>query len=702
MLKSLPSASGLDALFRPKTVALVGVSDRPKSYGHTLDRISRNAGFSGQIFGVNPRLSGRDEATFACLKDLPTPANHVVISVANDRAEQAVEDALSAGATALTLFAQCPDTRMRDRISDAVKGSDAMLCGPNSMGLHDFHSGLRLTPFDVPLDRKPGGVGVISQSGSVLGALINNGRRLQFSQAISTGSETVTTAAEYLAWMLEQPETRCVGMFLESVRDPESFMTAMEQAAERGIPVVINKVGRSELGAELAMSHTGAIVGNDDIFRAVVSRFGGHLAASIDEMAALLAVFSQGRRAPASGLASIHDSGGERELIADLAEAAGVEFARLEPKTTACIQAVLEAGIHAQNPLDAWGTGAGAEQTFEQAMVAMLEDPNVGLGLYVLNWRDAYDLHQMHERALVAAFSQTSKPLLAVSNFSLSRSDDMADRLGDAGIPVIGGLQNAVLAAKALLTKKPITPRTLDVATPVHTRKFRTAFKGKDWISEADGYAAFSAYGICVPQHRVAKNREAAIQFTQQLKQAVICKTAMTGVYHKTDVGGIVANLENAAGVGAAYDDLSARLGPNVLVAEMLPKGSEWSLGAINDPDFGPFVRIAPGGTLVELLQESVLLMAPFTAVEAETAILSLRASKLLQGYRGAPVQDLSALAEAAAALSRMAWQLRDCLAEIEINPLIVSAKGATAADAVIHTTKKNEGGGQHEVLQIR
>lgn len=690
MLKSLPSASRLDALFRPKTVALVGVSDRPKSYGHTLDRISRNAGFSGQIFGINPRLSGRDTATFASLKELPTPANHVVISVANDRVEKAVEDALSAGSTALTVFAQCPDVRMRERISDAVKGAEAVLCGPNSMGLHDFHSGLRLTPFDVPLDRKPGGVGLISQSGSVLGALINNGRRLQFSQAISTGSETVTTAADFLAWMLEQPETRCVGMFIESVRNPERFMKAMEQAAERDIPVVINKVGRSELGAELAKSHTGAIVGNDDIFRAAVSRFGGHLVASLDEMAALLAVFSQGRQAPASGLASIHDSGGERELIADLAETEGVEFAKLKAKTTARIQAFLEDGIHAQNPLDAWGTGAGAEQTFEQATVAMLEDQNVGLGLYVLNWRDEYDLHQMHERALKAAFSQTSKPLLAVSNYALSRSDDMADRLGDAGIPVIGGLQNAVLAAKALLNKTPVTPRNLNVDISTQVDKYRAAFNGKNWISEAEGYEIFSAYGISAPRHRVAKNRDDTIQFAQHLRRSVICKTAMPGIYHKTDVGGIVLNLENPAEVGAAYDDLSARLGPNVLVAEMLPKGSEWSLGAINDPDFGPFVRIAPGGTLVELLRESVLLMAPFTATEAETAILSLRAAKLLQGYRGAPVQDLSALAYAAAALSRMAWQLRDCLTEIEINPVIVSEDGATAADAVIHTTKNH------------
>ena len=688
MLEAQTFKPNLGSLFRPRSIALVGISDRCNSYGLALETTARSSGFTGYVFGVNPRLAGRDAKTFAHLKELPTQAEHIVISVANRAVQQAVEDALDAGAKALTIFAECPDRALRTRIKEITDGAGVLLCGPNSMGLHDFHSGLRITPFDVPLDRKPGGVGLISQSGSVLGAFINNGRRLQFSQAVSTGSETVTTAADYLDWMVQQPETRCVGMFLETVREPDAFMLALERAAERDIPVVITKVGKSELGAELAMSHTGALVGNDDVFRAVVQRFGGHLTESIDEMAALLAVFSQGRRATAQGLASIHDSGGERELIADLAEAHGLAFAKLHPTTTARVQDALEAGIHAQNPLDAWGTGAGAELTFEQATVAMMDDPAVGLGLYVLNWRDNYHLHQMHERALAAAFVHTDKPLLAVSNFSLSRSDDLADRLGDVGIPVIGGLQNAVLAAKALLQKTSVLPRHVETGGASPATEFGIELANKDWVSEEDGYALFSAYGIAVPDHVAVSSSEQVETSVQTLSLPVVCKTAMPGIVHKTDVGGIVLNLGSPDDVLEAYHDLHTRLGPNVLISNMLAKGSEWSLGAIVDPDFGPFVRIAPGGTLVELLNEAILLMAPFSPAEAKTAIQSMRASALLLGYRGAPVLALDALADAAAALSRMAWDLRNDLSEIEINPIIVTETAATAADAVVHAQR--------------
>lgn len=684
MLERPSIVPSIDALFRPGTVALLGVSDKPGSYGHTLEAMCRNAGFDGRVYGVNPRLAGRDEMTVARLSDLQARPDHVVISVGTAHVEKAVEQALDAGVKALSIFAQCPDRALRTRIGAAVNQAGAVLCGPNSMGLHNFHNRLRITPFDVPLDRKPGGVGLISQSGSVLGALMNNGRRFQFSQAISTGSETVTTAADYLAWMVDQPETRCIGMFLESVRDPDKFMDAMEQAAIKDIPVVITKVGRSNLGAKLAVSHTGAMVGNDDIFRTVVRRFGGHLTDSIDEMSAVLSVFSQGRPAPASGLASIHDSGGERELVADLAEQHSVQFAELSPATTTRVQDVLEDGIDPENPLDAWGTGKGAEETFRAATVAMLEDPTVGLGFYVLNWRDGYELHQMHERALTAAFAETKKPLVAVSNYSLSQSEELANRLGDLGIPVIGGLQNAILAARALLGRTSVAPRQMTAGAREHLKVARAMLDGKDWISEPDSYAVLQAYGLAVPTHRLVMDRQAAMDFASALGRPVICKTAKPSVVHKSDVAGVFPNLTDTAQVATVYEDLCARLSPQVLIAEMIPKGSEWSIGAINDPDFGPAVRIAPGGTLVELLDESVMLMAPFDPATAKNAIETLQSARLLNGYRGAPSQDMRAFAQAASDLSHLAWDLRDLIAEIEVNPIIVSQTGATVADAII------------------
>lgn len=675
----------MDALLAPKSIALVGVSDRPDSYGHALDRMVSEGGFAGRIMRVNPRLAeGSDGRISESLGDCPSTPEHVVLSVATARVEAAVDEALSVGARALTIFSECPDAAMRRRIGDRVRAAGAALCGPNSMGFHNITLGLRVTPFPVPLDLKPGGIGLIAQSGSILGALMNNDRRLQFSQAVSTGSETVTTAADYLLWMVNRPETRCVGLFLETVRDPERFVAAMEAAAARDIPVVVLKIGRSALGARMAISHTGALVGNDDVFRSLVERLGGHMASSVDEMAAMLVLFAQGRRAPAPGIASIHDSGGERELMADMAEDHGLSYATLSAETKASIQSVLEPGILADNPLDAWGTGHGAQATYTHAITAMMADSAVGTGLYVLNWRGNYYLHEMHARALADAIDETEKPLAAVSNFSRSDDAGLADRFADLGIPLISGMQNALSAVRALHNRRPVQPfRPAEPPNP-RAQHWRDALRGRDWIGEAEGYALFSDYGIQCASHVLVASKEAAVEAARRIGGSVVLKTAQPGLSHKSDVGGVKAGLKDLQAVADQYDDLSARFTGEVLVSEMVAPGVEWSLGAINDPDFGPAIRIAPGGIFVDLLDEHALLMAPFSEADAAAAIARVRAAKMLSGYRGRPVLATEKLAQSAAALSRLAWDMRDVLTEIEINPIMVNTENAVAVDAVV------------------
>lgn len=675
----------MDALLCPRSIALVGVSDRADSYGLALDRMCSGGGFAGQIMRVNPRLAptsgGRVRATLA---DLPTRPDHVVLSLATNRVEPAVTAALATGAQALTIFSECPDAGMRQRIGERVRAAGAALCGPNSMGCHNITTGLRVTPFPVPLDLAPGGIGLIAQSGSVLGALMNNDRRLRFAQAVSTGSETVTSAADYLRWMVARPEIRTVGLFLETVRDPDGFVAAMESAAARDLPVVILKVGRSTLGARMAISHTGALVGDDDVFRALVQRLGGHMAGSVDEMAAMLALFAQGRRPSAPGIASIHDSGGERELMADLAEDHGLRYAALSPATRTRLTATLEPGIAPDNPLDAWGTGQDAQASFARSMTALMEDDGVGTGLYVLNWRQNYYLHAMHADALCTAFARTGKPLAAVSNYSNSDDAPLADRLADQNIPLISGLQNAMTAVRALHRHRP--PARFRPPTDPHpdAARWRDRLTEPRWVGEAEGYALLSDFGIACPSHGLAPSRDAALARARQIGGPVILKTAAPGLSHKSDRGGVRPGLATPEAVAAAYDDLADRFCADVLVAEMLPPGAEWSLGAINDPDFGPAVRLAPGGVFVDLLTENALLMAPFSEEEARAALSGLRASRLLTGVRGQPALAFGALARTAAALSRLAWDLRDALAEIEINPVIVGPQTATAADAVV------------------
>lgn len=675
----------MDALLAPRSIALVGVSDRPGSYGHALDAMCSGGGFSGQIMRVNPRLAPLSEgAVFGDLSDLPSVPDHVVLSLATSRVEAAVSNALATGTRAVTVFSECPDAGMRRRIGDMVRASGAALCGPNSMGFHNISTGLRVTPFPAPLDLKPGGIGLIAQSGSILGALMNNDRRLRFSQAVSTGSETVTTAADYLRWMVEQPETRTIGLFLETVRDPEGFVAGMEAAAARDVPVVILKVGRSTLGARMAISHSGALVGNDDVFRALVRRLGGHAAGSVDEMAALLALFSQGRRPTAPGIASIHDSGGERELMADMAEDHGLRYAELSADTKTRIAAVLDQGIAVENPLDAWGTGHDAQNTYTQSVNALMADATVGTGLYVLNWREDYPLHDMHATAFLSAFGHTDKPFAAVSGYARSNDAKLAERFAECGLPLISGLQNAMAAVRALHQHGPV-PRFRPKQTPhPNARIWRDALAGRHWIGEAEGYALLSDFGITCPSHGLARSKDHALEVARQIGGTVVLKTAQQGLSHKSDHGGVRTGLGTPDAVAEAYDDLRVRFGGDVLVAAMISPGAEWSLGALNDPDFGPAVRIAAGGTLVDLSTEDCLLMAPFSEDEARAAIMDLRVARTLTGYRGRPRLAQNDLIRTAAALSQLTWELRDVLAEIEINPVIVNETTAVAVDAVV------------------
>ena len=679
--------SSLDSLFRPENIVLVGVSAKPNSYGRALLDNCLGGGFAGRVYSVNVKaesILGR--RVYPAISRVPERPDHVVLSIANDRVEKAAAEALAMGARTLSIFAELPDQAMRQRIGDMVRETGAVLCGPNSMGLHNLTGGLRLSPFPAPLDLTPGGVGLIAQSGSIMGAFAHNDRRLRFSQLVSTGSETVLTAADYLTWMLRQPETRTIGLFLETVRDPDGFVAAMEEAAKRDIPVVILKVGRSETAARMAVSHTGARVGDDTVFRTLVERLGGHMVDTVNAFAALLQVFSQGRRSQGGGIVSIHDSGGERELMADLAFDLGVPFAELSRATLERIDEVTESGIGPDNPLDAWGNGKNAEHAFADAMAAMIADPAAAAGLYVLDWRQDYYLHEMHERSLCRAAASTDKPLIAVSNYSLTNDAELAARLAGQNVPLIKGTREALLAMRALLTRRTPVPFRKELKASPCAKEWRKKVGGRGWISESEAYALLADYGIACPPHNEASTCGNACRAAARIGFPLALKTIHPGLAHKTELAGVHLGIETMDQVRLAYDDLARRFGPNVLVAGMIEISSEWVLGTVMDQDFGPAIRIAPGGIMADLFIESVMLMAPFTADEAKRALADLHVTRTLDGFRGGPILAKDALCDAASKLSHLAWDLADTLTELEINPIGVSTDKAIAVDALVTT----------------
>jgi len=285
-----------------------------------------------------------------------------VLSVGNDRLEEQVAAAVELGVGGLVIpgSALLPSddgtSTLRGRIRTLVAlAADLPIVGGNCMGFYNVDAWFRAFPFHRPYELQQGGVTLIAQSGSVLTSLLWNNQKLRFNLAISPGQELVTTASEYMDYALEQNTTRVIALFIESVRRPEAFVAALQKAADRDVPVVALKAGRTPQAATLALSHSGAIAGDDAAYRALFERYGVLTVSSIDELAASALLLSDVRRPGVGGLATIHDSGGERELLLDLAADIGVPFAKIGEQTTRVLTEQLDHGLEPINPLDAWG-----------------------------------------------------------------------------------------------------------------------------------------------------------------------------------------------------------------------------------------------------------------------------------------------------------------------------------------------------------
>ncbi|MGF1610590.1 MAG: CoA-binding protein, partial [Kiloniellales bacterium] len=462
----------LAPLLAPESMALVGASARPETPGNSMARMVRVDGYAGRVTAVNPNY--REVEGISCvasLAALPAPAEHAVLSVPNAGLEAALDEAIAAGVRAVTIFASCHLDNDREpplarRLAAKANAAGVLICGGSSMGFYNPSVGLRVATFLSAPGLARGGIAWIAQSGSVFGALAHNDRRLRFSLCVSSGAEHNVTVADYMRYAIEQPETRVVGLFLETVRDPQGFVAALEAAAARGIPVVVLKVGRSARSAAMAMTHTGALAGNDAAYRALFRRYGVIRVDDLDEMAATLALFEQPRRAAPGGLATIHDSGGERELLVDLAEQEGVAFGEIGAATKAALAARLDPGLEPENPLDAWGTGRDFQAVYSDCFSALLADPGIAAGLFLSDPRDDYWYSAACIAAAEAAAAATGKPVAIASNYTLTDDRKEALRLAAAGVPLIKGTRNALRAMKHLLAQRDFAARRRGAPPP--------------------------------------------------------------------------------------------------------------------------------------------------------------------------------------------------------------------------------------------
>ncbi|WP_343712054.1 acetate--CoA ligase family protein [Inquilinus sp.] len=677
----------LDPLLRPRSIAVVGASARPGSVGAVMLRQLVEGGFPGPVHPVNPK--GGTLQGLPCLPaiaDLPEPVEHAAFCLGDETIAEAFAAVLRHGVKAATIVAPLADPALRDRIRAMALEAGVVLCGGNGMGFYNFTGRVRLCGFATRPDHVPGGAVLLTHSGSLFTALVDAEARIDYALAVSSGQELTTTLADYLDFALDQPETRVVGLFLEAARDPERFVAALAKAQARNIPVVALKVGRTRESAALALSHSGAIAGDYAVYDALFERFAVGQVRSVDELAAAMMLLPVAADLGPGGLASTHDSGGERGLMVDLAAEAGVRFASLSPETVVRLEATLDPGLPPVNPLDHWGTGRNHPADFEACVQALMADPDTALGALALDRSVGGQVTPLYLEVARRARAASGKPVVIVSNHQGSGGDPAAVASTRAGVPVLDGVPAVLRACRIAFDRRDAAarpPMRPPPAPEAAVRRWRAQLADGHPVTEAEALRLLADFGLTVTPCAMAKDESEAVEAAMRIGFPVALKTA--GTAHKSDVDGVRLNLADPVALRQAHRDLAVRLGPRVLVARMVrDKGVEMMLGLQRDPDFGPVVVIGFGGIHAEILRDAAFALPPFDAAEARRLIDRLRLRPLLDGARGAPAADIDALAAAAARFSALAAALGDLVEAIDVNPVLALPRGAVAVDALV------------------
>ena len=688
----------LDPLLKPASIALMGVSDRERSPGQVLAKMVLESDYAGDVYLVNPRYSEMlGQACHADLAALPVTVDHVVIALGNQHLEAALKATIKHGARAATLYSsgvleQDTEPGLTQRLTRMASDAGLEICGINGMGFYNVAHSLYAGIFPRATEIIKGEISYIAQSGSAFTTLCHNGCRLGFNLCVSSGNEIVTTVADYMDWSLEQPDTRVIGLFLETVRDPGRFVAALEKAMARNIPVVVLKIGKSPLGAAMALTHTGAIAGNHAVFQALFKLYGVIEVDDFDEMAAILMLLQSGREAGDGGFAAAFESGGFRELVTDEAFEVGIEFAELEAATREILEQNLDAGLKPENPLDVWGSHDRFEQRFEACMNALMQDPNVAAGAFISNYRDDYYLSEAIYRVIEAVSKNTAKPIALATCYSDLANSALCRRAHAAGIPVIDGAQETLLAFKHLFDyhkfkqtrHQPAHPGVEFDQAGIAAWKQKLAVRESKSVGEIEALALLADFSLPVVRHQAATKKIELTTAADTLGYPLVLKTAEPGINHKSDSQGVFVGIQSEQELICHYDDLCNRLGPTVLVSQMIDAGVEIALGIVNDSQFGPVIMVAAGGILVELLSDRAVAMCPVNPQQADEMLSSLKVNRLLQGVRGSNASNRPALIEAIVTLSALACEFKEEIFEIDINPVLVNESEAVAVDALI------------------
>ena len=671
-----------------RSVALVGASPRLGSFGERM--IIEGMRSTARIHLVNPRYDRINDVPCApSLAALNEPVDLVLLGVPDSALVDELQAAAAAGAKGAVVFGSAHAPGLREELAASATTAGMALCGAGCMGFVNNATGLRALGYLEPDPVASGGVSLITHSGSAFSTLLRADRGFGFRLAVSSGQELVTDTADYVNYALDDPQTTLIALLLETPRAARRLRAALHRAAERDIPVVILSVGHSPRGRAMVAAHSGALAGDDVGWRAFCAQIGAVRVRDMAELCDTVELFEAGRRRrPGSrGIATVHDSGAERALCADLAHDLNVEFAEMGPSTLSSLADLLDEGLIPTNPLDVWGTGADTRELFTNCLYACAADPAVAVTALAVDLVNEFDGDTSYPDAVIDVAGRIDMPIAVLASVESAVDKTTADRLRANGVPVLENARSGI-AALGHLAAWPL-PVNNDAALITIDRQQRWSSRlvDSDWDPHA-AFALLADYGIAVPASGTAHGHDEVLAVADTVGYPVVLKTL--GADHKSDVGGVVLNIADDAALSSAYHSMAARLGPAVSVHAMARSGVEVSIGIVRDENFGPLVIVAAGGTLIELLADRAVACPPISATGALDMLGSLRIAKLLGGWRGEPASDINALADVVVGFSQLAIELGDALDAVEANPVIAAPTGAIAVDALVIPRDQN------------
>ena len=690
-----------DPLLRPESVAIVGASAREGSMGEWSLTNLKRGGFAGNIYPVNPGYAELQSLRcYKSLSDLPEVPDLVLFAVSDQRIEGALDEAISLAVPAAVLMSSLhidddQEPLLKDRVRQKLHAAGMLVCGANGMGFYNIRDSVWACGFDSRMHAAPGNASLISHSGSGMCGIIDCEERLRINFAVSTGNELSVSMDQYLDFVLELPETKVVGLFVETARNPQGFRAALNKAVQKRIPIVALKVGRTRKSVELTVSHSGALAGDDATYDALFERYGVHRVQDMDELATALILFAELNPLGPGGLVTLHDSGGERQLMVDLADAAGVPLIDLGADTVAAIEQVLDPELPAVNPLDAWSRGGQtADSQMTNCLTLMMQDDGAALGAIAIDRAPDGFIYPSHIDRMRQASDLSGKPVALVASRQGTGCDPLVVATTHNGFPVVDGISTFLSGVRGLMNyrdflRRPAMKSTVadDDAITIWSKRLQDS----PLLDEEQSLSLLRDFGISAVRSRIAETGNELTALAQDLGYPLVLKTAKPGVAHKTEQKGVVLDIQDEQQLLESYADIKSRLGSRVLLAKMAPAGVEMFLGARTDPQFGPIVMLGFGGVLAEVIADVIFALPPFDAAYVRRRLNQLKLHALLDGVRGSLPCNIDAFSIMAEKFSAMVDALRDDLIEIDVNPVIVGNKECLAVDALIVGRNRGE-----------